>query len=461
MGSSSQTIHPAGTSRYEQRKPYQSPLYGILQDHFEHYVHAYEMRFQKLYGGFRSRLENVVYRFLDCGLFEAGFARFRCPGCACEKLVPFSCKSKLCPSCTQKRVILWAERIAGEVLLPVNHRSITWTIPKILRAYFRYDRSLLGKLSRCAYLALRDYYREVLGEDDLLPGMIAIPQSFGNSINHHAHIHCISTEGAFTLDGNFIPVRKIDTHYLNTLFMHHTFQMLLEEKKITRDTIRLILSWHHPGFSVDASIRFHGADRETPEQIARYIARGPLALERLSYDREHARVTYRTKQGEITMDPVEFIGHFLAHVPDPYENAARYFGSYSNHFRHRMWEQVIWEKPGQRAGSDANSEEKLPIEEKPAQRAKASWARLIRKIWDADVLECPRCHSRMRIIALISPAQQEVIDKIIDHLNIRTPSRSPPPPYDPFTFTCAPGARSSAAQHRMEFHTEYHPYSPG
>ena len=32
------------------------------------------------------------------------------------------------------------------------------------------------------------------------------------------------------------------------------------------------------------------------------------------------------------MDPVDFIGHLLAHVPEPYENAPKYFGGYSNHF---------------------------------------------------------------------------------------------------------------------------------
>ena len=35
-----------------------------------------------------------------------------------------------------------------------------------------------------------------------------------------------------------------------------------------------------------------------------------------------AQVTYRTKHGDVTVKPVEFIGHLLAHVPDPYENTA-------------------------------------------------------------------------------------------------------------------------------------------
>jgi hypothetical protein len=456
MEATQQTHNDTRAPGYQQRKPYLSPLYAILQDHFEHYVNSYEMRFQKLYGAFRLRLANVVCRFLDCGLFEAGFARLRCPGCACEKLVPFSCKSKLCPSCTEKRVILWAERIAGEVLLPLEHRAFTWTIPKLLRAYFRYDRTLLGKLSRCAYLALRDYYRMVLGEDDVLPGMVAVGQSFGNSIHSHSHCHSIATGGAFRPDGTFLLVRKIDSRFLASLFMDHTFRMLKEEGKINNETIRLILSWSHSGFNVDASVRFHGEDSETAEQIARYIARGPLAIERLSYDREHARVTYRTKQGEIAMDPVEFIGHLLAHVPEPYENAARYYGGYSNHFRHRMWDQGTWEKPGERADCNEKAPGKLPVEEKDAKRPSESWARLIRKIWGENPINCPRCGKTMRLISFISPRQTDVIDRIIDHLQIRTPPRSPPPQFDPFAFTNAPGGRPPSAQHRMEFLTEYH-----
>ena len=36
-----------------------------------------------------------------------------------------------------------------------------------------------------------------------------------------------------------------------------------------------------------------------------------------------------------------------------------------------------------------------------AAREKATWARLIRKIYEADPLVCPRCKGPMRVIALI------------------------------------------------------------
>ena len=35
------------------------------------------------------------------------------------------------------------------------------------------------------------------------------------------------------------------------------------------------------------------------------------------------------------------------------------------------------------------------------QRAKQAWARVIRKVYEADTLECPKCKGAMRVIALI------------------------------------------------------------
>ena len=64
-----------------------------------------------------------------------------------------------------------------------------------------------------------------------------------------------------------------------------------------------------------------------------------------------------------------------------------------------------------------------------ATRAKAAWARLIRKVYEADPLECPRCKGPMRIIALIEdPA---VVRRILQHLGRWAPEaseRGPPAP---------------------------------
>jgi hypothetical protein len=86
-----------------------------------------------------------VEKFLGCGDLEQGFARVRCPDCAHEFFVAFSCRGRcFCPSCHQKRALQTALWVSQEVCAPVAHRQIVFTIPKRLRIYFRFDRRLTG-----------------------------------------------------------------------------------------------------------------------------------------------------------------------------------------------------------------------------------------------------------------------------------------------------------------------------
>jgi len=88
-----------------------------------------------------------------------------------------------------------AHGIAQTICQSVPHRQIVLTIPKRLRVYFRFDRRLLGGLARAAWETVRDAYRHALGHDDVLPGMIAGIQTFGELVHFHPHIHALVTEG--------------------------------------------------------------------------------------------------------------------------------------------------------------------------------------------------------------------------------------------------------------------------
>ena len=48
--------------------------------------------------------------------------------------------------------------------------------------------------------------------------------------------------------------------------------------------------------------------------------------------------------------------------------------------------------------------------------ARRSWARWIKKVYEADPLVCPRCARPMKIISLIDT--QAVIEKILRHLKL-------------------------------------------
>ena len=67
-----------------------------------------------------------------------------------------------CPSCHQKPGVEFGECLCGEVLKRVPHRHFVFSLPKILRRYFLYGRSLLPERSRCAGEALRVFFREAV-----------------------------------------------------------------------------------------------------------------------------------------------------------------------------------------------------------------------------------------------------------------------------------------------------------
>jgi len=53
---------------------------------------------------------------------------------------------------------------------------------------------------------------------------------------------------------------------------------------------------------------------------------------------------------------------------------------------------------------------------------------LIRQVYEADPLCCPKCGSAMRIIAFIERHQTKVIEKILRHCGRREESRARGPP---------------------------------
>jgi hypothetical protein len=56
-------------------------------------------------------------------------------------------------------------------------------------------------------------------------------------------------------------------------------------------------------------------------------------------------------------------------------------------------------------------------------RRSYTWAELMRRAFLVDVLDCPRCHGRMRVIATID--EPAVVKKILEHLGLTTEIPSP------------------------------------
>ncbi len=156
-------LWPNVATVYRPRQPRASPLYRTIERYLPEFERCYDKRYANRYGPWRPIISDAARRFLRCGDLHFGFARVRCPDCAHEMFVPFSCRLRcLCPSCHQKRTLLSSQTIAQTICAPVPHRQLVFTIPKRLRIYCRYDRTMLGHLARAAWQATVEVYGQSL-----------------------------------------------------------------------------------------------------------------------------------------------------------------------------------------------------------------------------------------------------------------------------------------------------------
>ncbi len=92
-----------------------------------------------------------------------GFARIYCDACEHDYLLAFSSKTRyFCPSCHQKRVLLYGEWVEENVFARVPHRQYVFTLPRLVRHIFARRRRWLGELCRIAERLLSHAYAAAL-----------------------------------------------------------------------------------------------------------------------------------------------------------------------------------------------------------------------------------------------------------------------------------------------------------
>jgi hypothetical protein len=194
----------------------------------------------------------------------------------------------------QKRVLKFAEWVTQEVLEPAPHSQYVFTIPKMLRVYFKHDRTLLGALSPCAWETLRQYFQAALPDGRMRPGGIVSIQTYGRNANHHPHLHVLCSDGCFDPQGAFHPLPWVDTRELEALFRHKVLHMLLDGDKITPERVQLLLTWKHSGFAVHRGRQLQPTGTQGQETVAAYLLHAPVWQQRMSYDPASGTVRYDT-----------------------------------------------------------------------------------------------------------------------------------------------------------------------
>jgi len=407
-------------------------FYQLVDQYFDEFKRVYPRRYRGAFGCWRPIIDEVVGKFLRCGVVDYGFARVRCLECKHEMFVSFSCKRRgFCPSCHQKRTLNLANHLVKNVFAEVPHRQFVFTIPKRFRLYFRYNRDLLSDLARCAWQTIQDVYGFVLDET-LMPGGVATIQTFGSLMLWNPHIHAIVTDGGFDDEGGFHLLSEIPTEPFLKVWEHHVFQMLIEKGRIKPKLVRNMQNWKYTGFSVHKEVKIKAGDEDGLKRLTHYIARCPVAEAKIHqespedevlYDAEHPNPLpfqqWRALPQERTItrnfevfDPLDFLAQVTQHIPDKGQHLTRYYGWYSN---------VARGKRAKTAGEQGSKTTHV----RPATEAHKCWAMLIKQVYEVDPLECPECGEKMKIVSFIRDPR--VIFRILDHLDMLEDPESDPP----------------------------------
>ena len=138
-----------------------------------------------------------VSRMLKCKTWDLGYTVFKCPECGDEKVVPHTCKSRLCSSCGSKYNKQRSDSIFSK-LFKCKHRHVVFTIPEDLRVYFRQNRKRLDYLFQASSITINSWFKDKYKKKDLIPAFISILHTFGRSLVFNPHIHIILMDGGIS-----------------------------------------------------------------------------------------------------------------------------------------------------------------------------------------------------------------------------------------------------------------------
>jgi len=212
---------------------------------------------------------------------------------------------------------------------------------------------------------------------------------------------------------------------LTEAFRRAVLKLFVHRELLDRDTAQSMLAWPHAGFHVHDGVWVPADEPAFATRLARYCARHPVALSRLTYPAEGGRVTYHSDKssgptaGAETLEALEFLARVVSHIPNKGQVLQRYYGWYANRTRGRR----------RQAGGDLQRAVIVADGVPPALVAvRRRWAELLRRIFAVDPLRCPRCGTTMRIVAFLTAPP--AIDQILTHLRHSArrvrPPRAPP-----------------------------------
>lgn len=356
--------------------------------------------------GHLGRVERrVMSAIVACRTAALGGHVEACDDCGVARVAYNSCRNRHCPKCQGAARAQWLAARQAE-LLPVPYFHVVFTLPAPIAAIaFQNKAAVYAILFAAAAEAMTTLASNPrrLGAQI---GAVAVLHTWGQTLTHHPHVHCVVPGGGLSRDGTrwiagrpdfFLAVKPLAKLY-RRLFLERlqkaydagALRFLGDLANLTdpQNFRALVADMRGANWVVYAKKPF-GGPTQVLAYLGRYTHRVAIANSRLvALDNDHVAFTWKDYRQNgaakiMKLVPDEFIRRFLLHaLPDGFHRI-RHFGFMANGHRAAklglcrslLADQPEWSEP--------------PVNGHAAPKAKVS------------PRACPECGGNMRVVVTL------------------------------------------------------------
>lgn len=366
-------------AKYRPRQPRKTVLHQVVAEHLQTMLAVASLRSDDG-RGYPRFVEREFRRYVECGALGRGFARVRCKSCGFERLLAFSCKGRLCPSCQARRMHDLALHLGEQVIPSVPLRQWVMTVPRSLRFTLARDRTLrravINVVVRSIFMLQRRQARAE-GFAEVMPAAVTFLHEAGSALNLNPHTHSLLPDGVFAFEpeqpATFVElppptqpqierllatvVRRINRRLegstqageanleaeLDDPLAHDQAQAVQLRLQAARSadaaadqasTPPPLCAWR-AGFSLHAAVTVAADHKQGRLRILRYCARPAFSSQYLSRLPD-GRLRYQLRRSAgpgsaeaLTLEPTDFLRRLAATLPRPYQHRTVYHGLFA------------------------------------------------------------------------------------------------------------------------------------
>src|SRR6202165_695801 len=348
----------------------------------------------------------------------------QCDACGHQRICYNSCRNRHCPKCQSLARAQWLEDRRSE-LLTTPYFHVVFTVPQEIAAIAHFNK---GPVYNILFHAAAETLRTIAADPKHLGaelGFFAVLHTWGQTLTHHPHLHCVIAGGGLSPDGSrWIPCRHgffLTVRVLSRLFPRLFLEQLqaafnsgqlhffsaLQELQQEQTFSRYLAPVRNAEWYVYAKPPFAGP-QQVLDYVGRYTHRVAISNNRL-LDMQDGHVRFRWKdyaddnqQKSMTLEAEEFIRRFLLHVlPEGFQRI-RYYGFLANRYReHKL--------------ARCRKLLDMPAPEPPASELSKDYRDRYEQLTGSSLWECPVCHQgRMLVIEILAPGPHRQVTPIKD-----------------------------------------------